>query len=385
MAKQQSNTDQEPEDNSQILSDFLEKNKTHHYNFEPSIDYKVSTGSLQLDLATGGGFGPGLVRFVGFTESGKTSEALEVMKNFLKMPNSRGIHIKAEGRLTHEMRARCGVDFVEDPKDWCDGKCFIFESNIYEAVVDLMRKLVQYNPRGTRYCFILDSVDGLIPANDLDKSFEESTKVAGGAVIASHFMKRMSIALSKRGHLAIFVSQVRSDIKLDPYSKAPIRQTSATGGNALLHFSNWIFEFEPRFKGDWILQNPSAPLDKVKNPVIGHWVKITFKKSTNEKSGWLQIAYPVRYGRTGGRSIWVEREIVDMLYLWELAIKKGAWINFSQELCSLLVEAGFAEYQTAPKFQGDENLFKHIESNPKLSAFLMTYFKKLITNEVQDA
>ena len=59
-------------------------------------------------------------------------------------------------------------------------------------------------------------------------------------MIASDFMKRVSIALAKRGHMAIFVSQVRADIKLDPYSKAPVRQTSATGGNALLHFANFI-------------------------------------------------------------------------------------------------------------------------------------------------
>ena len=52
--------------------------------------------------------------------------------------------------------------------------------------------------------------------------------------------------------MALFISQVRADIQLDPYSKAPIRQTTATGGNALLHFANFILEFEPRFKKDWI-------------------------------------------------------------------------------------------------------------------------------------
>ena len=29
--------------------------------------------------------------------------------------------------------------------------------------------------------------------------------------------------------MAIFISQVRADIKLDPYTKAPVRQTTATG------------------------------------------------------------------------------------------------------------------------------------------------------------
>ncbi len=134
-----------------------------------------------------------------------------------------------------------------DPSEWEAGTCFVFESNIYETVVDAMRKLVMYNDEKNKYMFIVDSVDGLIAKNDLDKTFEESVKVAGGAVIAANLMKKISIALTKRGHMAIFISQVRSDIKLDPYSSAPIRQTSATGGNALLHFANFIFEFEPRF------------------------------------------------------------------------------------------------------------------------------------------
>ena len=64
--------------------------------------------------------------------------------------------------------------------------------------------------------------------------------------------------------MAIFISQVRADIKLDPYSKAPIRQTTATGGNALLHFANYILEFEPRFKKDLILESPTQPIDQQK-------------------------------------------------------------------------------------------------------------------------
>jgi len=31
------------------LKSFLKNNKESHYNFEPSIDYKVSSGSLLLD------------------------------------------------------------------------------------------------------------------------------------------------------------------------------------------------------------------------------------------------------------------------------------------------------------------------------------------------
>ena len=66
----------------ETLESFLKENKEHHYNFEDEITYKVSSGSLKFDYELNGGFGPGLHRFTGINEGGKTSEALEVMKKY---------------------------------------------------------------------------------------------------------------------------------------------------------------------------------------------------------------------------------------------------------------------------------------------------------------
>jgi len=371
--------EKELQKSSDILGSFLKQNSSDHYNFEEAIEYKVSSGSLQLDLHLGGGLGPGLHRFVGMNEGGKTSAALSFMKNFLeKTPKAKGFYIKAEGRLSQEMRERSGIKFVFSADEWEQGTCFVFESNIYETVVDVMRQLVAKNDEGNLYYFLLDSVDGLISKGDLDKSFEDSNKVAGGAVIAANFMKRLSIGLAKRGHIAVFISQVRADIKLDPYSKAPVRQTSATGGNALLHFANWILEFESRNKGDLILKSSTERIDPVTNPIVGHFAKVTVKKSPNEKTN-LTIPYPIKYGRTNGSSIWVEKEIVDLLMLWEFLTKKGSWLSATEEFDELLVENGFPRFE---KIQGQEALFNFIESDKNLSNFLISYFKKTIANEV---
>ena len=364
-------SERQPED---ILNNFLKANKNDHYNFEEEENYKVSSGSLQFDLQLGGGFGPGLHRFTGMNEGGKTSEALQVMKNFLEtIPNSRGFYIKAEGRLSPEMKKRSGVDFVHNHDDWEDGKCFVLESNIYESVVDIMTQLVDSNEKKIKFCFILDSVDGLILKNDMAKGYEDSTKVAGGANVASTFMKKISIKLAKRGHMAIFISQVRADIKLDPYTKAPVRQTTATGGNALLHFANWIIEYEPRFAGDQILQDPSnKKADPKTNPIIGVYAKATVKKSPNEKTN-TTLSYPIRYGRTGGTSIWIEKEIVDLLEAYSFIKKSGACISITDDFKELLAETSF---EFPEKIQGMNNLFKHIESNRELTNYLFEYFKK---------
>jgi RecA/RadA recombinase len=362
----------------ELISSFLKNNEKDHYNYEQEYDYKVSSGSLVVDYELGGGFGPGLHRFTGINEGGKTSEALEVMKNFLQtVPNGRGFYIKAEGRLSKEMQSRSGVDFVFNSDEWADGNCFVFECNIYETVVEALRMLVGKNTEGTKYCFILDSVDGLIAKGDMDKPFEDSKKVAGGAVIASDFMKRVSIALAKRGHMAIFISQVRADIKLDPYSKAPVRQTSATGGNALLHFANFILEFEPCFKTDQILQKPNEKYDPDKNKIIGRYAKITVKKSPNEKTNSI-ISYPIIYGRKGGKSIWVEKEILDMMFLWDLANKKGAgWIEFDEDFLSMLKEQSI---DFPEKIQGENQLSKFLDENEDAKTFLLNYFRKMLSS-----
>jgi hypothetical protein len=103
---------------SDVLGSFLKQNQSDHYNFEEAVDYKVSSGSLQLDLHLGGGLGPGLHRFVGMNEGGKTSAALSFMKNFLeKVQKGKGFYIKAEGRLSNEMMERSGIKLFFQQKN----------------------------------------------------------------------------------------------------------------------------------------------------------------------------------------------------------------------------------------------------------------------------
>ena len=365
-----------PSSKSRLIS-FLRENKEDHYNFEEEIYYKVSTGSLNLDIATGGGLTPGLHRFLGMNEGGKTSEALEVTKNFLKsVPNSRALLFKAEGRLSKEIQERSGLKFVTDPEQWEDGTCFVFECNIFETVSELMKDLIQNNQENKRYIFILDSVDGLITKGDSQKSLTEATKVAGGAVISSMLMKKISLALSKRGHMAIFISQVRSDIKLDPYaSNKDIRQTTATGGNALLHFANWILEFEPKYNKDLILEKPNEKYDQSKNKIIGHNVKITIKKSTNETTN-SKVQYPIKYGRKNGSSIWKEYEVIDQVLSWEFAVAKGAWVTFSDETIN---ENKSNNIDLKKQHQGIDNLRSYLEENKEITNYFYNKFISILS------
>lgn len=307
---------------------FLSANKEFHYNDIVGNTAIVSSGSLKLDIEMAGGLRAGISRFGGVTEGGKSSSALAFMSNFLKLKfKVRGVYIKAEGRLSENMKERTGVPFVEDIKDWKDGTCFILKTNVFETAIGFTRNLIQNNPTNTIYFFIYDSMDALCRKEDLEKTFEEANKVAGSALLSSDFLRRMAIAFSSHGHYGILINQRRSTIKINQYAPNEPKITDGTGGNAQLHYSDWIFEFQHRgARADFIWEGEEG-----KSKKLGHQCSILFKKSPNEKTG-QEISYPIKYGKTGGNSVWTEHEIADILKQYGLATKKGTWWEFDKSL-----------------------------------------------------
>jgi RecA/RadA recombinase len=270
------------------------------------------------------------------------------------------------------MLKRTGID--TDPN-----KLFIFDCNIFEKVFELVRDLVFNNEDGKKFMFIIDSVDALCRMNDMDKPFSESEQVAGGALVTSVFLKKMVLPITKMGHMMILTSQVRIEIPSNAYAARGGPKVKQAGGNAIKHYANFILEFEERYNNDIMWENPSASkLDDKGNP-IGHYCKARFRKSINEKTG-AQVRYPIRYGRTNGNSIWLEKEIIDMLYLWGYIEKKGAWISFDEDTLSELKKK---KIDCPEKVQGDQKLLELLESNLKLKDHFYYIINKLFKDETK--
>lgn len=341
--------------------------KDHVYNFVEEIDYKVSSGSLKLDIEMEGGLGPGLARFSGGTESGKTSCALTFAKNHQEtVENGFVVYFKAEGRLSKKMLERHGLD---------QDKLYVVETNVYEVVIDTMRELVNNNPENTRYFFIIDSVDGCIRKEDLEKGTQEAVKVAGGALLTSEFLKRMTLKLGKLGHICILIHQNRSKIQLNQYEKKdPNNITQSSGGNASLHYSDWIFEFMDkniescRIRGAKSEASDADP----KGEIIGHFCRISFKKSPNEKTN-KTISYPVRYGTKGGNTVWVEYEVLQVLQQFGFLNKSGAWFKFDEEALVQLEKAGIKDVEK--QFQGEAKALAYLSERKDLVQYYYEHFK----------
>jgi|TARA_R110000824_G_scaffold6308_1_gene29179 RecA/RadA recombinase len=342
---------------------YLKDNQSDHYNFEEERDYTVSSGSLKLDIEMGGGIKPGVIRASGVTEGGKTSCALAFAKNFQKIDNSMVVYVKSEGRLSDNMLERSGVDTSSE-------KLFIYKCNIFESVINLFRQLVHDNINDTRYMFIVDSMDALIPRGDLEKSSDEAVKVAGGSLLTSDFLKRMALSFASKGHICYMISQVRSTIKINPYEKGDPQVTNASGGNAALHYSDWILEFQPRYNKDIISTQANG-----KGEHLGHWCKIIFRKTANEKTG-IEVKYPIRYGRTNGQSIWAEYEVVEMLQMFDMAQAKGAWVTVSDEIIEEVKEKLDLDFKK--QHQGVDNLRKYFEENTEIGKYLFKKFRNVL-------
>lgn len=361
---------------------FLEHkdNKDYHYNLHPIVeDYVVSSGSLKVDYLLGGGFGSGLHRFVGANESGKTHEALQVCYNMLKqLKNSKGLYVKAEGRLGKNVRNRSGLKFVYHPDDWELGTVLVLESNVYDTVFDFIRGILKNNKAGEQFCIIIDSMDGLISKGDLEKTTSEAAKIAAGATLTSDFLKRVSLAMNKGGHMCIMISQVRAQPKTTQYAASdPNNRTNATGGNALQHFTDWIIEFRKQRGCDYITAGKEGPIS-MDNPAFGHMCRLKICKSDNEKT-MMEIAYPIKYGRVGGKSIWVERELAEVLLGWEYMEKKGksAWLDTSDDFKDLLADLGVTDFPE--KVQGVGKLNDYLEEQSDTCNVLKEYFVKFFT------
>jgi hypothetical protein len=358
-----------------LLSGALKEFKEEHYNATKAVEWEVSTGSLLLDVSTGK-VRPSLWRLCGNNNSGKTPQMLEIVRNILKdVPNSKALWVMAEGRLSEENKTRCGLKFVTDPNEWEIGTVFVLKTNIFELVIKIIKDLVKNNDAGIRFAFVIDSIDGLILRDDAAKEITENNKVAGVPGLSKKMLQSLSLGMFQYGHWMGLISQVTSEIKLDPYAKTTNRGGSFSGGNSLLHGSDVIIEYNPPYGGDFILDGKGKFNDGKSKP-IGQNVTVVLAKSIKETTRKVKITYPIKYGRKPS-GIWVEREVGDLILGFGRATLAGAgWITVSPDFIKELEDDGF---EFPEKIQGLDNLYKVLQDNEKLTNYLFDKFSKLIS------
>lgn len=357
-----------------VLGALMNGYSEDHYNEITTKEVDISSGSLLLDSYIKVKSGS-VIRLVGLgAELGKTSQSFVFADNYMKtMPKSKTFLVKAESRLSEEMKTRSGLKFVYKAEDWSYGSVFVLECNVFQTVATIIEKTlkVMYE-QGEHLCVIIDSLDGLILKDDLkEKGIEDGVKIAGVPLLTKLLFKRLGLPINKYNALLIITGQYSASISLDPYAKNVPRQVESSGGSAIAHQCDYVLSYCPRFSGDWIKEKEKEAPDPVKNKILGVWATIEIKKSATDVSG-MRIKIPIKRGRVGS-AIWTEKEVVDLILMWELAKSAGAWITFSD---SIIEECKNSGIELQPKINGINQLYDYFENNKPAFEFFRDWFKK---------
>ena len=172
-----------------------------------SEDY-ISSGSFLLDLALGGGWCRGRVaNVVGDKSSGKTLLAIEACANFAKRFEEDNIrYAESEAAFLDAYAAKIGMP---------PGAHLTDETNRIETVEQLYEDLsafLQDRAGKTALLYVLDSLDSLSDAAELEREFGEGTYGTGKAKAMSEMFRRLVGDLRDKDCLLFIISQVRDNI-----------------------------------------------------------------------------------------------------------------------------------------------------------------------------
>ena len=225
---------------------------------------RVSTGSLALDIETGGGFPFGsIVEVFGREQSGKTAMSLKTAANVQKL-GKRVVWIDVERAFDPDWAKQLGVDVAS---------LDLAKPQTGEEAVDILEAVVRSNECGM---VVLDSVAALMPALELEKSMaDDPEKIGTRALLVNRACRRLYSALNTYDEennwnncLILLINQIR--MKVGVMYGSP---ETTTGGEGIKYAASMRIRFA---KGEWIEGELYPNGDKAK---IGYVVRFRTEKN----------------------------------------------------------------------------------------------------------
>lgn len=182
---------------------------------------KISTGSILIDRALGGGLPVGrVIEVYGPEASGKTTLALHAIA---QAQRNGGIcaFIDAEHALDPEHAKNLGIN-VDD--------LIISQPDYGEQALDIAEMLVR---SGAVDIIVVDSVAALVPKAELDGDMGD-THVGLQARLMSQALRKLTPVIHKSKTVLIFINQIRQTINSLPFAN----KETTSGGNALKFYAS---------------------------------------------------------------------------------------------------------------------------------------------------
>jgi len=283
----------------------------------------ISSGSLKLDEALGGGYPKGrIVEIFGPESSGKTTLALHAIAEVQKAGGTAAF-IDAEHALDPQYAAKLGVDIkalIISQPDYGEQALEIVDALIHSNAVDII---------------VIDSVAALTPKAELEGSMGDS-HMGLQARLMSQALRKITGAISKSGCTLIAINQLR--MKIGVMFGNP---ETTTGGNSLKFYASQRIDIRKRAA----IEEGTGDDKKI----LGNIARVKVVKN--------KIAPPFR-----------EAEI-EIMYNEGIS-KLGEIIDLSVEKGFIKKSGAFYTHGEVKLGQGRENVKQYLRENPKLMAEL---------------
>lgn len=283
----------------------------------PGIDF-ISSGSIKLDLALGGGYGRGrVIEIYGNESSGKTTLALEAIVRAQKQ-GLRCAFIDMEHALDIRYAKNLGVDLEH---------LVISQPDYGEQAFDIIEALIESSAVGL---IVLDSVAALVPKAELEGEMEDQN-MGLQARMMSKALRKLNGKVSKANTALLFINQIRMKIGI-VYGNPE----TTTSGNALKFYASQRLEVR---KGKAVegADELSAAI-RTKAKVVKNKLFPPFREAE------FEIEF--------GRGINKEKELIELASDTGIIDKSGSWYAYKEQRLG----------------QGVDNVIKLLQSRPELMA-----------------
>ena len=277
----------------------------------------ISSGTLSLDLALGGGYPRGrIIEIYGPESSGKTTLALHAIAEIQKRGGTAAF-IDAEHALDPAYARRLGVD---------TDNLLVSQPDNGEQALDIVETLVRSNAVDM---VVVDSVAALVPQAEIDGDMGDS-HMGLQARLMSQALRKLTGIINKSRTTVVFINQIR--MKIGVMFGNP---ETTTGGNALKFYAS--IRIDIRRTGQI----------KSGEDIIGNRTKVKVVK--NKIAPPFRVAeFDIMYNEGISRS----GDVLDLAVLNNIVDKSGAWFSYGGEKIG----------------QGREASKEYLKKNPKVLA-----------------